>query len=102
MGWKSLSLSSKDAEFLESRKLSNMDIARTFSVPPSKVGITDNATYSNVDGESRVPAVRCLAPMARRIEQAMNVALLASGSRKRYFVEHDLAGAAERRPEGPL
>lgn len=90
--WKSLSLSSKDAEFLESRKLTNMDVARVFSVPPTVVGITDNATYSNVDGESRALVVRCLAPMARRIEQAMNAALLTSEGRKRYFVEHDLAG----------
>ena len=90
--WKSLSLSSKDAEFLESRKLSNMDVARTFSVPPTVVGITDNATYSNVDGESRALVVRCLAPMARRIEQAMNAALLTAEGRKRHFVEHDLAG----------
>lgn len=90
--WKSLSLSSKDAEFLESRKLSNMDVARTFSVPPTVVGITDNATYSNVDGESRALVVRCLAPMARRVEQAMNAALLTAEGRKRFFVEHDLAG----------
>ncbi|WP_255731464.1 phage portal protein [Phaeobacter sp. B1627] len=69
-----------------------MDVARTFSVPPTVVGITDNATYSNVDGESRALVVRCLAPMARRVEQAMNVALLTAEGRKRYFVEHDLAG----------
>ncbi len=36
--------------------------------------------------------VRCLAPMARRIEQAMNAALLTAEGRKRHFVEHDLAG----------
>jgi len=90
--YKPLSLSSKDAEFLESRKLTNMDIARIFSVPPSTVGITDNATYSNVDGESRALVVRCLAPMAKRIEQAMNAALLTAQSRKTMFIEHDLAG----------
>lgn len=92
LDWKSLSISAKDAEFLDSRKLSNMDVARTFSVPPTVVGITDNATYSNVDGESRALVVRCLAPMARRIEQAMNAALLTAEGRKRFFVEHDLAG----------
>ncbi len=92
MEWKSLSLSSKDAEFLESRKLSNMDVARTYSVPPTVIGITDNATYSNVDGESRALVVRCLAPMARRVEQALNSALLTTESRKKLFIEHDLAG----------
>lgn len=30
--------------------------------------------------------------MARRVEQAMNAALLTVEGRKRYFVEHDLAG----------
>ncbi len=90
--YKPLSLSSKDAEFLESRKLTNMDIARIFNVPPTVVGITDNATYSNVDGESRALVVRCLAPMAKRIEQAMNAALLTTEGRKRLFIEHDLAG----------
>jgi len=90
--FKAISMSSKDAEFLESRKLANMDIARIFGVPPTVVGITDNATYSNVDGESRALVVRCLAPMARRIEQAMNASLLTAEGRKRYFIEHDLAG----------
>jgi HK97 family phage portal protein len=90
--FKGISMSSKDAEFLESRKLTNMDTARVFGVPPTVVGITDNATYSNVDGESRALVVRCLAPMARRIEQAMNAALLSAEGRKRHFIEHDLAG----------
>ena len=83
---------SKDAEFLESRKLSNMDVCRIYGVPPSTVGITDNATYSNIGEESRALVVRCLAPWAKRIEQAMNVALLTPESRKTFFIEHDLAG----------
>lgn len=90
--WQSFAFSSRDAEFLESRKLTNLDICRVFGVPPTVAGITDNATYSNTDQESRALVVRCLAPMARRIEQAMNAALLPTGSRKRMFIEHDLAG----------
>jgi HK97 family phage portal protein len=90
--WRPFSLSSKDAEFLDSRKLTNLDICRVFGVPPTVAGITDNATYSNTDQESRALVVRCLAPMARRIEQAMNATLLTSEGRKSLFVEHDLAG----------
>ena len=90
--WKSFSFSSKDAEFLESRKLTNLDICRIWGVPPTVAGITDNATYSNSDQESRALVVRCLAPMARRIEQAMNAALLTTEGRKTLFIEHDLAG----------
>lgn len=90
--WKSFSFSSKDAEFLESRKLTNLDICRIWGVPPTAAGITDNATYSNSDQESRALVVRCLAPMAKRIEQAMNAALLTSSGRQNLFIEHDLAG----------
>ncbi|MBO6892861.1 MAG: phage portal protein [Roseibium sp.] len=90
--WKSFSFSSKDAEFLDSRKLTNLDICRIWGVPPTVAGITDNATYSNSDQESRALVVRCLAPMARRVEQAMNATLLTDTARKSLFIEHDLAG----------
>ncbi|MFC3164132.1 phage portal protein [Ciceribacter thiooxidans] len=83
---------SKDSEFLESRKLSNLDICRVFGVPPSVAGITDDATYSNIGEESRALVQRCLAPWARRVEMAMQIALLSPEARKTFFVEHDLAG----------
>lgn len=90
--WKPFAFSSKDAEFLESRKLTALDICRVFGVPPSAAGITDDATYSNIGEESRALVQRCLAPMAKRIEQAMNKALLTPEARKTFFIEHDLAG----------
>lgn len=90
--WEPFSITPRDAEFLESRKLTNLDVCRVFGVPPTVVGILDHGTYSNVEMESRALVVRCLAPMARRIEQAMNIALLPEGSRRSLFVEHDLAG----------
>lgn len=90
--WKPFAFSSKDAEFLESRKLTALDICRVFGVPPSAAGITDNATYSNIGEESRALVQRCIAPMAKRIEQAMNAALLTPEARRSLFIEHDLAG----------
>lgn len=83
---------SKDSEFLESRKLSNLDVCRVFGVPPSVAGITDDATYSNIGEESRALVVRCLAPWAKRVEQAMTNTLLSPDARKSLFIEHDLAG----------
>lgn len=83
---------SKDSEFLESRKLSNLDICRVFGVPPSVAGITDDATYSNIGEESRALVQRCLAPMARRVEMAMTSALLSPEARKTLYIEHDLNG----------
>jgi HK97 family phage portal protein len=90
--FETLSFNSKDSEFLESRKLSNLDVCRVFGVPPSVAGITDDATYSNIGEESRALVVRCLAPWAKRVEMAMSVTLLSPESRKTLFIEHDLAG----------
>jgi HK97 family phage portal protein len=90
--WSPLAFSSKDSELLESRKLSNLDIARVFGVPPSVVGITDNATYSNIQGETQAFVSRALAPMAKRIESAMCQQLLPELSRQSLYAEHDLQG----------
>lgn len=83
---------SKDSEFLDSRKLSNLDICRVFGVPPSVAGITDDATYSNIGEESRALVMRCLAPWAKRVEMAMTIQLLSPEARKTLFIEHDLNG----------
>ena len=90
--WTPLAFSSKDAEFLESRKLSNLDICRIWDVPPSVAGITDNCTYSNVAKETQAFVTRCLAPMAKRIEAAMTAQLLPELSRQSLYIEHDLQG----------
>ncbi len=90
--FKPMSFSSRDSEMVETRKLADLAICRAFNVPPTVAGITDNATYSNVEGETKALVTRCLAPMARRIEQAMNAALLPEMARARLYVEHDLAG----------
>lgn len=90
--WKAMAFSSRDAEFLDSIKLSNLDICRIWGVPPTVAGILDHGTYSNVESESKALVVRCLAPMAKRVEQSMNKALLTTLSRKMLFIEHDLAG----------
>ncbi|MGH0246713.1 phage portal protein [Sinorhizobium meliloti] len=83
--------SSKDAEFLESRKLSALDICRVYGVPPTAAGILDFGTYANTEQEGRALVTRTLAPWAKRIEAAMNIALLSPDARKAgYYVRHDL------------
>ena len=87
-----MSMNARDAEFIENRRLSNLDIARLFGVPPTVAGIPDHATYSNVEQETRAFVARCLAPWAKRIESALNAALLTPAGRRRYVIEHDLDG----------
>lgn len=87
----SLAWTAEDAEFLASQKLSNEDVARLFGVPPTSVGITDKATYSNTEQEARALVANCLGPLASRIEAAMLRCLLTDDARRILYIEHDLA-----------
>ena len=86
------SMTSEDAEFLASRKLANEDVARIFGVPPTAVGITDRATYSNTEQEGRALVQNALGPLAARIEAAIMRCCLSDAARRTYYVEHDLSG----------
>lgn len=86
-----LAWSAEDAEFLDSQKLSNEDVARLFGVPPTSVGISDKATYSNTEQEARSLVANCLGPLASRVESAMLRCLLTDDSRRSLYIEHDLA-----------
>lgn len=90
--FKTFQFSAKDSEFLESRKLSNLDICRVWGVPPSAVGITDDATFSNIEEESRALVTRVLTPWAKRFESVYNAVLLSPEARKTHKIEHDLSG----------
>lgn len=92
MTYKPLSWSPEDAELLASRKLSNEDAARAFGVPPTSVGITDKATYSNVEQESTMLVRNCLSPLAERVEAALMRCLLSREARRTAYIEHDLTG----------
>lgn len=87
-----LSLTSEDAEFLDARKMSNEDVARIFGLPPTTVGITDKATYSNTEQEARALVQNALGPLAARLEAAMQRCLFTDAGRRTLYVEHDLSG----------
>ncbi len=87
-----MSFSPEDAEFLDSMKLSNENVARIFGVPPTAVGILDKGTYSNVEQEAQSLIQNCLGPLAARIEAAMSRCLLTPDTRRSLYLEHELAG----------
>ena len=92
MSWKGVSFSAVDAEFLESRKLSNEDTARIFGVPGGAVGIRDSVSYGSAAADSQALVTNCLQPLAERLEQAIMRCLLTPEGRRNYIVEFDLRG----------
>ncbi|MFN4025318.1 MAG: phage portal protein [Hyphomonas sp.] len=87
-----VSFSSADAEFLESRKLSNEDVARIFNCTPASVGILSSVSYGSADADARALVQNCLQPLAERVEQAFMRCLLTPEGRRQYVIEHDLKG----------
>jgi HK97 family phage portal protein len=85
------SFSAEDAELLESRKLSNEDVARIFGVPPASVGISTSVSYGSAQQAAADLVSNALAPLAARVEQALQRCLLSTEARRTTFIEHDLS-----------
>ncbi len=83
-----LSLSQKDAEWVESRHLTLEDIARIFRIPPPAIGVLRDATYSNITEQQRSLVMHTLRPWLVRLEQAMNASLLTVRGRGQFYLEH--------------
>lgn len=89
--------SSRGAGLLESRRLTARAVCRGFGVPPRAASITDKATCRNIGEDGRALLRRCLAPMAKPIEQAVNAALLMPRGAPRAVHRTRSGGAAAGR-----
>lgn len=67
-------LSPDDLQFVQSRELSDAEVARIFNVPASMIGAKtgDSLTYSSVEQQSLHYVTYTLAPWLRRIESALS------------------------------
>lgn len=88
--FKSIGIPQKDAQFLETRQFQAKDVARFYRMPPHKVGIMDNATFSNIEHQSIEYVTDTLRPWTKGIEKAMKRQLLLSSEKSRYFIEFNL------------
>lgn len=71
-----LGLKHTDMQYLETRKYSDVDIARIFRVPPHMVGILDRATWANMEQQAIEFVTHTLMPWLVKIEQALERDLL--------------------------
>lgn len=85
--WVPMSLTNKDAQFLEMRKFQRSEIAGIFRVPAHFVNDMEKATFSNIEHQSLDFVMHSLRPWLKRIEQAINRDLLTDIERQEYFVE---------------
>lgn len=69
MTLKPFSVSARDSQYLESRKLSREEAAAAYLVAPPLIGILDHATYSNISEQHKALYSDTLGWWFRRLEQ---------------------------------
>lgn len=78
-----------DAQFLEGMKYRDVDIARIYKMQPHKVGILDQATFSNIEEQNIDFVTNTILPIAVNWEQAILRDLVID---ERIFAEFLLTG----------
>ena len=89
MKFEKLSMTSDEAQFLETRKFQVEEICRIFRVPPHKVASLDRATFSNIENQGQQYIDDSLIPVARQVEEEAAHALLFDDERGRYRIGFD-------------
>ena len=86
--YKPISMTNEDAQFLETRKYTDVEIARIFDIPPHKIGILDRATLRNIEQQNIEFVTNAIHPRCVRWEQAIARDLLIDA--ERFFVKFNL------------
>ena len=91
---KSLGISPKDVQLLESRAWSVQEICRWFLMPPWMVGHTEKSTSwgSGIEQQLIAFLTFCIGPLLRRIEQAIIKDLLTPAERLRFYPKFAVEG----------
>ena len=81
-----------DAQFLETRKYTNLDIARVFRVPPHLIMELDRATFSNITQQDIEFVKFTMLPWLKRWEQRLWAQLLDEDEQSQFFFEYLVDG----------
>ena len=98
-----LTLTNKDAQFIEMRKFQLREIARWFKVPPHMIGDLEQATFSNIEHQAIEFVVHTMLPWLVRWEKRIKTTLLGPTEQKtlfpKFIVDGLLRGDAKSRYE---
>jgi HK97 family phage portal protein len=83
-------VNNEEAQFLETRKELNYEIAQLWRMPPHKVGLLERATNNNIEHQSLEFVMDTLLPWLELIEQSVRKYLIIG--RERLFFEFNVSG----------
>lgn len=87
-----VSLSPADAEFINTHKLTTLDIARAYRIPPHMIGDLERATFSNIEHQALEFVKHTLLPWIKNWEQELNRKLLPLEIRDTHFFRFNVEG----------
>ncbi len=82
----------ENSQFDEIAKRTHQQICQAFGVPPHKVGILDNATFSNIEEQQIQAIADLIGPWCVSWEQAFAGALLLPDEQDNHYWKHNLNG----------
>lgn len=86
--WVPGSLPPADAQILQTRQFTPLEICRFFRMQPHKIAELSRATFSNIESQDREHVDDTLMPWAVRLEQEVNLKLL---GQQRFYTKHNFA-----------
>lgn len=92
LSYKTISMSLEDAEWIEARKFSVIEVARLFRCPPVIIQSMESANYSNSVELARQFVTMTLRRHLVGWEQSISRQLLSESGRKTFFAEHSVEG----------
>jgi len=90
--FKPVSMTSQDAQFLETLKFQRSEIAGFYGVPPHMIGDLERATFSNIEHQSIEFVIYSLLPYITNFEQTVYRDLLTPEERKEYSAKFSVEG----------
>lgn len=85
----SMDINAKDAQWLETRTFTVLEVARMMGVPPHKLAHLADAHYDNIEAENDAYVVDTLLPILTQIENELARCLLSDEERQVYRFKFD-------------
>ena len=91
MPYQLMAMTNEQAQMIEARRASVLDIARLYGVPPSMLGESAGESYKSVEQTTLNYLIYGLMPWIRRYESSMMRDFLLKAERKVNFIEFNIA-----------
>ncbi|KEQ25571.1 portal protein [Paenibacillus tyrfis] len=91
MEYQALGMPLNDAQFIETSRFGIMEVAKIYKVPGYKLGLMEQAKFSNMENQSLEYVKNTLQPIVTNWEQEITFKLFTELERRRYYVRFNLA-----------